>query len=271
MKTKKYKILVLSDLTNSTETTLKSAISFAKILDAEIDFFYVKKPTEIIDRENQLSAMRTIGVTHVATNKKIQKIINAISKTYNAKINSTFSFGNVRAEISNYILESKPDILVLGKRKSNPIKFNGDGIIELVLKQFKGPILIASDKNALMPNKDISLGAYSNIDESFNVDFAQDLINQSKSPLKVFRIAKSSENVAHALNQPETKIIEYVFDHNDNVMNNLSKYLVKNNINLFCLNRVNNDFKSKSKGIRDLIDKLNVSLLVCNNQKVLLN
>ncbi len=42
------KILVLSDLNKSASKTLKSAVTLAKIMDAKIDFFYVKKPTEVV-------------------------------------------------------------------------------------------------------------------------------------------------------------------------------------------------------------------------------
>ena len=47
MKNNKYKILVLSDLSKTTRNTLKSSISLAKIVDADINFLYVKKPTKL--------------------------------------------------------------------------------------------------------------------------------------------------------------------------------------------------------------------------------
>ena len=70
----KYKMLVLSDLNETTSSTIKSSISFAKIIKADINFFYVKKPTEVIEKESQLSAMRTINKEYFSIDKKIKTV-----------------------------------------------------------------------------------------------------------------------------------------------------------------------------------------------------
>ena len=81
MKNNKYKILVLSDLENTVNSTLKSTISFAKIIGADVEFFHVKKPTDVVGRDSQLSAMRTINEEFVATNNRLQALTDSISKT----------------------------------------------------------------------------------------------------------------------------------------------------------------------------------------------
>ena len=75
MKNNKYKILVLSDLKKSTSATLKTAVSLAKMIDGEIEFFHVKKPIDIVEKENQLSAIRTINENHTLIRKKIEKLL----------------------------------------------------------------------------------------------------------------------------------------------------------------------------------------------------
>ena len=101
MKSKKYKLLVLSDLNDSTLDILKSSVSLAKIIDGEINFFYVKKPTDIVGKENQLSALRTINKEHTVIDNKIKTVLKTISSDIAFDINYSFTFGNVKNEIEN--------------------------------------------------------------------------------------------------------------------------------------------------------------------------
>src|SRR5690606_11069382 len=174
-----YKILVLSDLKDSTDTTLKSTVSLAKMINGNINLFHVKKPTQIVDRENQLTAKRNINEKHTATHNKIKNIITPISSEFGIDINYDFSFGNVKNEIANYIKEQKPDIIVLGKRKPSRFKLLGDSITHFVLKNFNGVVMITSDVNALEPNSGVSLGVLNGVNENFNLAFADDLIGSS--------------------------------------------------------------------------------------------
>ncbi len=82
MKNNRYKILVLSDLKNSTNSTLKSSVSLAKMINGDVDFFHVKKATDIVEYESQLSAIRTINKLHTTTSTEIQHLIDTISKDY---------------------------------------------------------------------------------------------------------------------------------------------------------------------------------------------
>ena len=106
------------------------------IIDADIDFFYVKKAIDVVNKENQLSAKRTINKDHFDTDKKIKNLLEPFSIDYNRTINFGFSFGNVKEEILKSIEKVNPDIIVLGKRKSSPLKIIGDNITDFVLKNF---------------------------------------------------------------------------------------------------------------------------------------
>ena len=133
MRNNKYKILVLSDLKKSPSTILKSTVSLAKMIDGDINFFHVKKPSDVVERESQLSAMRTINQEQIITGKKIQEALAPISNDYNVNINSTFAFGNVKNEIEEHIKVTNPDVIVLGKRKAKGLRFLGDNITDFVL------------------------------------------------------------------------------------------------------------------------------------------
>lgn len=251
----KYKILVLSDLKKNASNTLKSTVSLAKMIGGDIKFFHVKKPIDIVEKDNQLSAMRSINSEYAATEKKIKQLLRPFSENYDTQIQSSFSFGNVKEEIEKCMNEYQPDIIVIGKRKMNPLRIVGDQITQFVLKKFKGTVMIASDQNTLEPNKEISLGMLNGTTNDIShIDFADDLIKNAQLPLKSFKIIKNSEALEKNPTPATQKVVEYVFEESDNVNKNLANYLSKNNINLLCVNR-----ESKYP-----MNKLNISLLVAN-------
>ncbi|MEC3906060.1 universal stress protein [Tamlana sp. 2201CG12-4] len=259
MKTNRYKILVLSDLKSATNTTLKSAVSLAKKINGDIEFFHVKKPSDIVEQDNQLSAMRTINKDFNATDKKIKSMISSISKDYKVNINYTFAAGNIKYEIGKIIKEYQPDIVVLGKRKSKPFNLIGDSITKYVLKTHKGGIMIAADNNVLEPDQEISLATLNDAEQSHKFQYVKDLMNQNQKPLKVFKIA-SKTNPSDTSSNKDINTIEYVFEHSDNTFKGISKYLNISEVNLLCIDKGKNDFKYSK--IKAVLDHLNVSLLV---------
>ncbi|AUP79654.1 universal stress protein [Flavivirga eckloniae] len=270
----KYKILVLSDLKKSTSTTLKSTTSLAKMINGDIQFFHVKKPTDIVKKENQLSAMRTINKEHFTIEKEIQSLIKPISEDYGLNIDYSFAYGNVKDELRKYIKTNKPDIIVLGKRKPKRLNILGDGITRFILKEHEGAIMLADNDNVLEPNKEISLGMLNGVEESSNFEFIEDLINHTQEPLKSFKIGKDDSDTApNAKKHMDKKMVEYVFEPNDNTIDKLSNYVSKSNINLLCVNREKKrTSKNENKAASDIktyIGKLNVSFLVTGGERLL--
>lgn len=266
MRNNKYKILVLSDLKKSPSTILKNASSLAKIIDGDITFFHVKKPSDVVERESQLSAMRTINQEQIITGKKIQEALDPISKDYDVNINSTFAFGNVKNEIEEHIKATNPDVIVLGKRKAKGLRFLGDNITDFVLKIHKGPVMIASNKNGLSPDEELHLGLFNDNEESFDLEFTEDLIAQTKRPLKSFNIITNTNVTEEKEVSVNTKTVDFVFEKNDNTIKNLSNYLLKNDINLLCVNRQKDKSNVLKSEIKDVIDNVNVSLFIINKE-----
>ncbi len=266
---KTYKILVLSDLKNSTVPTVKGAVSLAKMINGHISFFHVKQPTDIVGTENQLSANRVINEEQYAVTKKIHKILKPICEEHEMIINPTFSFGNVKKEIGKHIKEHQPDIIVLGKRKSKMFSFIGDGITNHVLKEHKGVVLISANSNALQPLTNISIAAINGVENGSSLDFSDDLLAHSQEPFKVFKIIKKSSKFKETPIDSNKRSFEYVFEHGDNTIKNLSKYITKNNINLLLVDRLKKGSKSNSNlmesDINAVINNLNVSLLIAGN------
>ncbi|WP_282031183.1 universal stress protein [Winogradskyella eximia] len=266
MKNSKYKIVVLSDLKKSAITTLKSSVSLAHMIDADIELFHVKKHVDIIKRDNQLSAMRSINEEFISTKNKIKALIDPVSKAYDIPINSNFSFGNIKDEIRTYIKDTKPDIIVLGQRDSKPLKFIGDSITHFLLKEFNGVVMISSNEHALVPNEKMTLGVLNGSDKTFKTELSKDLITHTQSPLKSFKVINSQNTKTESPSNYNEDTLEFVFEKNDNTIPTLSSYLLKNNINLLCVDRdENSKMKNKNASVlplKETVNKLNVSLLV---------
>ena len=260
MKSTKYKILVLSDLNKSVGTIIKSSISLAKMIDAEIAIFHVKKHIDIVDRDNQFTAMRTLNEEHNNTKKTIDALVNDFSDEFDVKISGSYAFGKIKEEIQNQINLYNPDIIVLGERDSSSFKLIGDSITRFILKKFNGVIMISSNENALVPNKKMVLGVLNGANKIFDAEFSKDLISHTTAPLKSFKILNSQSEVAEKTLINEEKMVEYVFEQSDNALTTLSSYLLKNNINLLCVDRSKD--KTKKTSLKEVVSKLKVSLLV---------
>ncbi|HBS12471.1 MAG TPA: universal stress protein [Flavobacteriaceae bacterium] len=255
MKNNKYKILVLSKLNETTNDTLKSSLSLAKIVDADINFLYVKKPTEVVKSDNQLSAVRAINEDYLSTNKKISDLIKPISENYNVNINQTYIIGNLKNEIGKYIDDNKPDIIILGKRKSKGVSFIGDNITQFILKKHKGPIVIVHNNNVLEPNKELHIGLFNST--RVNSSITDKIINSTQKPLKSFTIEEEPHSLKEELSK---KTVEYVFVKGDNVLKNISNYLSKSKIDLLFVDRKKT--KSINTNIKAVINTLDCSLII---------
>ncbi|QXP60466.1 universal stress protein [Olleya sp. HaHaR_3_96] len=265
MKNNRYKILVLSDLNKSAALELKSTVSLAKMMDGDITLFHVKKPTDIVERESQLSAIRAINEDHIATNKKIEGLIKPIQEEFKQNVNYQVAIGNIKYEIEAYIDAYQPDMIVLGRRKSKTLNFMGDNITDFVLKKYNGTIMIAAEQHALQPNEDVTLGVLNTTDKSVSTDFIEGFVNKTSQPIKAFKIVTNLTETENSLNN---KTVEYVFQKGTKAVDNVSKYALKSNINLMCFDNSKHDKSNTS--IKKVISKLNVSLLLTGKNTTML-
>lgn len=266
----RYKIVVLLKPDGFSHTTLKSTISLAKMIQGDIEVFSVKNPSEVVDRVNQHSAVRTIYQERLVLDRKLKSLVKPLSNEYDIPINHSFAIGNVKNEIRDFVAKQKPDIIVLGKRKERLLDFVGDKITQFVLDTFKGSIMIAAEKNALEPNKQISLGMLNTEAAVTDLQFAEDLMNHMRAPLKSFKIVKNNRALDKVSEPATEKKVEYVFEQGDGAFRGLAKYLTKNNIDLLYIDRAKKQsdkyMNLMKSDIRDLLNTLNVTLLVTGEQ-----
>ncbi|OMP32062.1 universal stress protein [Mangrovimonas sp. DI 80] len=260
MESKAHHILVLSDLGVATEATLKSAISLANMIQGNIELFHVKRAGDIVHKENQLSAMRSINEEKSSTKKKIQELIQPISEAYGIEIPFNFAFGNVKNEIASHIKGNRPDIIVMGKKQSKLLGLGSDGLTQFVMEEFKGILMIVGSENSLEPKHPLSLGVFNGNFPSF----AGRLLAYTKQPLKSFKIANG--DVAKEEQTDAYETVEYVFESGDQSIKNMSSYLSKSNVNLFCVDRgrtkTGQEVKTKHSDITNIVNNFNISLLI---------
>ncbi|WP_406685192.1 universal stress protein [Seonamhaeicola sp. MEBiC1930] len=263
MSINRYKILVLSDLKNSSDTILKTTANLAKMVGGDIDLLHVRKPVDVVKNDNQLSSMRTINRDYLASKNHIESIIKSIDKAVN--INYSLIYGNVKQEIEEQIQYTNPDIIVLGKKRFNALRLAGDRVTKFVLNKYKGVVLIASNDKILVPNENLSVGVLNGLEHA-NESLAKRLMDYTQKPIMSFKIQKPNESVKESNgNTSSNDTVEYIFESSSNSINTLSNYVVKNDIDLLCINReIESSRKGKlsSSNLSKMIRKLDVSMLL---------
>ena len=270
MKNSKHKITILTDLKGSLDSLLKSTIGLAKMVDAEITIFHVMKPFSVVVQENQLSAMRNINSEYGIMDKKMKDSIKSASKDGTVKIDYSLALGNVKDEIGSYIKKHRPNIIVLGKKKSSALSIMGDNIIQYILKKHDGSVLISDGENTFESNTNLSLGTLDDLGSALNLEYSEDLMRHSINPMKSFKIINTTSDQKEKSRSENQNIVDYLFERNDNTIEKIPDYLKKNNINLLFVNRGfrkgNNKGNSISSDINGIINKLSFPVMISNNK-----
>lgn len=144
MNRNKRKILILSDLNETSKEVIQYAITIAKEFNGALELLCVKKPSNIVTEDNPLSAVRNLNNEFIKTEQKAKKIIRSITKNDFFAVKNTILFGNVRNEINIYIKDSNPDLIILGKRQKRFFNFNSDNLTEFVKNKYTNKVCISN-------------------------------------------------------------------------------------------------------------------------------
>lgn len=268
MSTPKYKLLVLTDLSKACNIALENAVNLSKTIGGSIDVFHVMKSSDIAEYENQFSTMRSIDEERVNKKSQLKEIAKEIAEKSNITIRTHCILGNLKDEATEYIEAVNPDIIVLGKRTKKLANFLGDGFTKFILNSFEGSVLISGKEKALQPSEGMSLGMLNTTVDELPAVITNDLRKNNKSPMKRFHIRNEKEQMMQEANAEN--VITYEFENDSNTMNNIAKYVAKNNIGLLCIN----PHEKKSSGplfniqsnIKEVIQKINAPILIINNK-----
>lgn len=144
MNRNKRKILILSDLNETSKEVIQYAITIAKEFNGALELLCVKKPSNIVKEDNPLSAVRNLNNEFIKTEQKAKQIIRSITKNDFFSVKNTILFGNVRNEINIYIKDSNPDLIILGKRQKRFFNFNSDNLTEFVKNKYTNKVCISN-------------------------------------------------------------------------------------------------------------------------------
>ena len=272
----KHKLLVLMDKSKASHNALKNAVNLAKLVDGSIDVLQVTSPTSVIRYENQIASMRAIDEERSKQRRELRNIVNTMSKEAGLPIACNFTFGNVKNEIKNHIEKTKPDIVVLGKRKKKIINFLGDQVTSDLLKTHDGGVLISGDTEAFTSYNNQSIGFLNSIEGIDKIALVNDLKSHSSKPFKLFKTVQNDPSKTEKVELDKIKelnakndVIVYEFDGNDDSSNGMINFISKNNLSLLCVNKkdkINNSFSSRvNKVLSKTMEKTNVSILVLNS------
>ncbi|NAS13270.1 universal stress protein [Poritiphilus flavus] len=228
----KYRLLVLTDLSKASDMALRNAVQLAKAINGKVDVFHAKAPTSVVKFDNQLSAMRSIHHDYNKTQAKLENDIQELESAEGVRIGFKIAYGNVKNAIREHIKETKPDIAVLGKRKSKIIGFLGDGITNFVLNQCSTNVLITDEEQVFHSFNDLSLGIFGDAIEKQGLEILNDLSKAGNKPIKLFSVGESAN--ANVSNQ-EKRTISYVFPEGSNAMDGLASYVQKTQTQLLCI------------------------------------
>ncbi|RDK88639.1 universal stress protein [Marinirhabdus gelatinilytica] len=265
---KTKKLLVLVDFSDNSEKVIKSAIKMAQVVNGEIELFHVRKPTSIVKKENTLSAVRVIKDHYVQLEQQMKSLINKVQEIKQVKTRHSFAFGNVKNEISNHIEATKPDIVVLGKNSSRTPDFMGDNVLPIVLKKYKGLVMIADSDEVLDIQSKLNLGLYNA--KFFEAKSYWDaLLSNTESPMYTYEIGASIATSNSVESTHREGAISYIFEKKDQMVETMSSYMDKNKVNLLLVNRKSNPDTNKTElkisELKSLSQKLKVPMLLANS------
>lgn len=229
----KYHLLVLMDLSKSSEIVLKNAVELAKVIKGRVEVLHVKAPTDVIKHENQLSAMREIHEDYGDTKSKLVKIIRTVENQNDISISYKFAYGNIKNTIKEHIDKVKPEIVLLGKRKPKMINIPGTGITKFVLKNSLVNMFIVGEDNKFHSYTDISLGVYGEVLQQKGFEIINDLKQQNLNPIRLFKIRNQEDSKKNFTT--EQKIVSYVFSEGENALDGLASYISRTNTQLLCI------------------------------------
>ena len=261
---KKNNIVVLINLDKPQLNIIQNSINVANSLNATVTFLYVKKGAHAVQNENHISAIKTLTDTHMQIDGKMRELLEPFQQSVDTELRSKIAIGNVKYHIEKHLNNLNPDLVILGKRSKKVLPWDGDRLTQFVVSKFQGPVLISATDQVLELNEQLSLGLLSAEVSDTTEGFVADLLKISSQPVKSFRIVnKASET--QSSNPIPFKTVEYAFESGDNAINSLSKYILRNNVNLLFLDRdhvTQRSRKAASANLNGVINQLPSSLLL---------
>lgn len=258
MNTNNYNILVLTNFSEVATIALRNASKLAKLVNGKLQAHYVQPLQKFADEENQLSLGRNLRESDTQTLIKGQKLMKAIGEEEGVKISFSTESGNVKNCILNKLKNTNPNLVIIGKRTSNPLKLIGDRITQFLIDECSSSILIGGSNKELHSFSDLSLGFYGKTIEKDSVKIIESLLHKPNS-VKYFGIRDlMSKNQVGEVDS-ENKNTFMFPQQGMKAIEALTSYVAHANTDLFCIPMQTN---AELQPVKEIVKRLDIPVLM---------
>lgn len=244
----KYRLSVLLDLSKASKTTLTNAVQLAKAISGSVEVFFLKTPSDVVTRENQLTVVREDNQDGWDSKSKMERLVMEVGQQENFHISIKNTKGNLKSGLKEYLAEVKPNVLVLEKKRSKLMNLAGNGVHVLIT---------SGEAHTFHSLEDISLGVFDDLKDS-DFEIIQDLKRESKEPIRMFSVKREKGVQKEVLGNT----ISYVFSEGANAMDAVVSYVSRTNTKLFCIPKAQKSRLSFQNPIQQVVRKLDVPVLI---------
>lgn len=253
-----YNILVLTDFSEAATIALRNASKLAKLVNGKLQAYYVQPLQKFTEEENQLSLGRNLRESYTQTLVKGQKLMKAIGEEEGVEISFSTESGNVKNCILNKLKNTNPNLVIIGKRTSNPLKLIGDRVTQFLIDECPTSILIGGSNKELHSFSDLSLGFYGKTIAKDSVKIIEPLLQKPNS-VKYFGIRDlmSKEQVDEVDTEKENT---FMFPQQGmKAIEALTSYVAHANTDLFCIPMQTN---AELQPLKEMVKRLDIPVLI---------
>lgn len=182
-----FNFLILVNFSETSYKALDYLIKLVKTVGGKIEIYCIINPSEMAVSDNQIAALRSIQAEKKRVERKLNSIVEMI-ELEGIRTSSSYSIGNIRSELKQKLIHTKPDVVVIGK---------GEGITNKMLiyliNEYKESVLILGSEADFLKGTKITIGYNTNTLDKYNFQLISKFCQLSETPLTLLKIVKPLE------------------------------------------------------------------------------
>lgn len=228
----KFRILVLYNSNCRKTAALPSGVNFAKRVQGAIELLSVKPIKRFASESNQVAVLRTLEEEKVALKSHLKQLASFLTEKEEIPLITTVKVGVVKEVIADHIRLTTPDIVIMGCPKGRTKQFYFSGILQLVMKNHKGPLLLATNTEQLKNKPRVNMGFINRLEQAHPLLKA--LENKVEAPISIFQFVSKETEEKKASQKKE---VVYHFQESVSETSNFLKYIEQSKVNLLCVQK----------------------------------
>lgn len=253
-----YSILVLTDLSEASKIALRNATKLAKLVNGKVSAYNVQPVKQFTEEENQLSLGRKLSENYKRTQAKAKRLISAIGEEEDMEIGFTMDWGNVKNCILNKVEDTRPDMVILGRRKSKLTDLLRVGVTQFVIDNCDASILISGSDRELHSFTDLSLGFFGETKEKGGLRII-DHLQEAPRSVKYFGI-RSRKQTMETDGPVQKGGTSFVFpQEGPNAIEALTSYVLGTKTQLFCIPQGTD---TAVESVKEMVKRLDIPILL---------